>query len=79
MIVPNGLSQAQVDKNNLNTQGDLVLATRQSWYHNIGDPLYMKEQRGEVASGTWKAAVAEMKAKNPYPNGYAAPTPEVAM
>jgi hypothetical protein len=39
-------------------------------YQNELDGLYFKEQRGEVPVGTWKQAVADMKAKNQYPEGY---------
>ena len=68
-----GLKQADVDAANLKAQGDSVLATRQAWYHTIGDPMYFKEQRGEVPVGTWKQAVIDMKAANPYPAGYVPP------
>ena len=66
-----GLKQADVDAANLKAQGDSVLATRQAWYHTISDPMYFKEQRGEIPVGTWKQAVIDMKASNPYPEGYA--------
>ena len=66
-----GLKQADVDAANLKAQGDSVLATRLQMYNNLLDGLYFKEQRGEVPVGTWKQAVIDMKASNPYPEGYA--------
>ena len=72
-----GLKQADVDAANLKAQGDSVLATRQAWYHTIGDPMYFGEQRGEktvkASKKSWKQAVADMKAANPYPAGYVPP------
>ena len=69
-MVLNGLTQAQVDADALKAKGDSVVAIRQAWYHNEGDPMYFKEQRGEVPVGSWKQAVADMKLANPYPEGY---------
>jgi hypothetical protein len=69
-----GLKQADVDALNLQAKGDSVLATRLRWYQNELDVLYFKEQRGEVPSGTWTGAVADMKAANPWPDGYTSPT-----
>ena len=68
-----GLKQADVDAANLKAQGDSVLATRSQMYNNLLDGLYFKEQRGEVPVGTWKQAVIDMKAANPYPAGYVPP------
>lgn len=34
-------------------------------YREESDPIFFKEQRGEVDSGTWAAKVAEIKAKYP--------------
>jgi hypothetical protein len=65
-----GKKQADVDADALQAKGQTVLDTRISWFHNIGDPIYMKEQRGEVPVGSWKQAVADMKASNPWPDGY---------
>ena len=70
-MVLNGLTQAQVDADSLKAKGDSVVAIRQAWFHNEGDPMYFKEQRGEVPVGSWKQAVADMKSQNPYPEGYA--------
>jgi hypothetical protein len=69
-----GLKQADVDAANLKAQGDSVLATRQAWYHTIGDGIRFKQDRGEVPAGTWEQAVADMKSSNPYPDGYVSPT-----
>jgi hypothetical protein len=70
-LVLSGLTQDEVDAQALKAKGDSVVAIRQGWFHNVGDPLYFKEQRGEVPVGSWKQAVADMKAANPYPEGYA--------
>lgn len=74
MQVPNGLTQDQVDADNLKALGDSIVALRQGWYHTIGDGIWFKEQRSEVPAGTWEQAVADMKASNPYPDGYVSPT-----
>ena len=68
-----GIKQEQVDAEALKAKGDSVLATRSQMYNNLLDGLYFKEQRGEVPVGTWKQAVIDMKAANPYPAGYVPP------
>jgi len=40
-------------------------ALRAAAYREESDPLYFKEQRGEVESGTWLAKVAEIKSRWP--------------
>lgn len=40
-------------------------ALRAAAYREESDPLYFKEQRGEVEAGTWLAKVAEIKARWP--------------
>ena len=65
-----GLKQADVDAEALKAKGDSVVASRRAMYQNELDGLYFKEQRGEVPVGTWKQAVADMKAQNQYPEGY---------
>lgn len=65
-----GIRQEQVDAEALKAKGDSVVAIRQAWFHNQGDPMYFKEQRGEVPVGSWKQAVADMKLANPYPEGW---------
>jgi hypothetical protein len=74
MQIPNGLTQAQVDADALKASGDSVVASRQAWYHTVGDGIWFKQQRGEVPEGTWETAVAVMKSDNPYPDGYTSPT-----
>jgi hypothetical protein len=70
MQIPNGLTKEQVAAKDLQSLGDGVLFTRQDWYRKIGDGIFMKEQRGEIPVGTWKQAVVDMKAQNPWPSGY---------
>jgi hypothetical protein len=67
-----GLTQTQVDANSLQALGDAVNAARLSWYRDVGDGMWFKEQRGEIAAGTWLRAVEELKKENPWPHGYAA-------
>ena len=69
-----GIRQEQVDAEALKAKGDSVVASRQGWYHTIGDGIWFKQQRGEVPDGTWEQAVAGMKSDNPYPDGYTSPT-----
>ena len=71
MVLLTGKTQAEVDADALKAKGDSVVAIRQAWFHNQGDPMYFKEQRGEVPVGSWKQAVADMRLANPYPEGYA--------
>lgn len=40
-------------------------ALRAQAYRDESDPLFFKEQRGEVPPGTWLAKVAEIKARWP--------------
>jgi hypothetical protein len=40
-------------------------ALRAAAYRAESDPIFFKEQRGEVAAGTWLAKVAEIKARWP--------------
>ena len=65
-----GIRQEQVDAEALKAKVDSVVASRRAMYQNELDGLYFKEQRGEVPVGTWKQAVADMKAQNQYPEGY---------
>jgi hypothetical protein len=69
-----GQTQAQADADALKELGDSVVASRLAWYHTVGDGIWFKQQRGEVPPGTWEQAVADMKADNPYPDGYVSPT-----
>ena len=66
-----GIKQEQVDAIGLQNAGNTILSIRKEWYRSTGDGIFMKEQRGEVPVGTWKQAVIDMKASNPYPEGYA--------
>jgi hypothetical protein len=72
-----GIRQEQVDAEALTAKGQSVLDARISWYHTVGDGIWFKEQRGEVPPGTWEQAVTDMKASNPYPDGYTSPTKAV--
>jgi len=36
-------------------------------YEKQSDPLYFKWQRGDATEAEWRAAVAKVKADNPYP------------
>lgn len=54
----------QVDYNN---QVALVEAARLTAYEQQSDPLYFKWQRGDATEAEWRAAVAKVKADNPYP------------
>jgi hypothetical protein len=40
-------------------------ALRAAAYRTESDPIFFKEQRGEVEAGTWLAKVAEIKARWP--------------
>lgn len=44
-----------------------VEAARLSAYEQQSDPLYFKWQRGDATEAEWRAAVAKVKADNPYP------------
>ena len=41
---------------------------RASAYQAEADPLFFKSQRGEATTAEWKAKVAEIKARYPYPD-----------
>jgi hypothetical protein len=44
-----------------------VEAARLAAYEQQSDPLYFKWQRGDATEAEWRAAVAKVKADNPYP------------
>jgi hypothetical protein len=44
-----------------------VEAARLAAYEQTSDPLYFKWQRGDGTQEEWLAAVAKVKADNPYP------------
>jgi hypothetical protein len=46
---------------------DQVEAARLYAYEQTSDPLYFKWQRGDATEAEWLAAVAQVKADNPYP------------
>jgi hypothetical protein len=54
----------QVDYDN---QVAIVEQNRLSAYEKQSDPLYFKWQRGDATEAEWRAAVAKVKADNPYP------------
>jgi hypothetical protein len=54
----------QVDYAN---QCAVVEAARLIAYEQTSDPLYFKWQRGDATEAEWLAAVAKVKADNPYP------------
>lgn len=54
----------QIDYNN---QVAVVEAARLLAYEQQSDPLYFKWQRGDATEAEWRAAVAKVKADNPYP------------
>lgn len=49
------------------TQCAAVEAARLAAYEQTSDPLYFKWQRGDATQIEWRAAVAKVKADNPYP------------
>ena len=56
---------SQVDYAN---QCATVEAARLLAYEQTSDPLYFKWQRGDATEAEWLAAVAQVKADNPYPS-----------
>ena len=40
-------------------------SARRSAYQEESDPLFFKEKRGEIETGTWAAKVAEIRARFP--------------
>lgn len=44
-----------------------VESARLTAYEQQSDPLYFKWQRGDATEAEWRAAVAKVKADNPYP------------
>lgn len=64
-------SQAELDalwpQVNYDNQVTAVEAARLTAYEQQSDPLYFKWQRGDATEAEWRAAVAKIKADNPYP------------
>lgn len=64
-------TQSELDalwpKIDYDNQCAIVEANRLSAYEKQSDPLYFKWQRGDATEAEWRAAVAKVKADNPYP------------
>lgn len=64
-------TQAELDaawpQVNYDNQVAAVEAARLVAYEQQSDPLYFKWQRGDATEAEWRAAVAKVKADNPYP------------
>ena len=64
-------TQAELDALWPQVQYELQVATveqaRLVAYEQQSDPLYFKWQRGDATEAEWRAAVAKVKADNPYP------------
>lgn len=64
-------TQAELDAQwpqvNYDNQVAAVEAARLAAYEQQSDPLYFKWQRGDATEAEWRAAVAKVKADNPYP------------
>lgn len=64
-------TQAELDAQwpqvNYDNQIAAVEAARLAAYEQQSDPLYFKWQRGDATEAEWRAAVAKVKADNPYP------------
>ena len=65
-------TQAELDaawpQVNYDNQCAIVEAARLTAYEQQSDPLYFKWQRGDATEAEWRAAVAKVKADNPYPS-----------
>lgn len=64
-------TQAELDaawpQVNYDSQVAVVEAARLAAYEKQSDPLFFKWQRGDATEAEWRAAVAKVKADNPYP------------
>lgn len=64
-------TQAELDalwpQVNYDNQVAAVEVARLTAYEQQSDPLYFKWQRGDATEAEWRAAVAKVKADNPYP------------
>ena len=49
----------------IDAKNEEIDTARRAAYVAESDPLFFKEQRGEVDAGTWAAKVAEIKARYP--------------
>jgi hypothetical protein len=49
------------------TQVEAVNAQRLSAYQNESDPIFFEYQRGENTEEAWKAKIAEIQARYPFP------------
>lgn len=63
------ITDAEADSiRDANTPHPDYSAMRAQAYRDESDPLFFKEQRGEVPAGTWIAKVTEIKARWPLAN-----------
>jgi hypothetical protein len=58
---------AQWPKVDYNNQYAQVETTRRTQYETQSDGIYFAWQRGDATEAEWRAAVAKVKADNPYP------------
>ena len=64
-------TQAELDAQwptvDYNDQYNTVETTRRTQYEAQSDGIYFAWQRGDATEAEWRAAVAKVKADNPYP------------
>ena len=64
-------TQAELDaawpKVNYDNQVAAVEHARLIAYEQTSDPIFFEWQRGDATEAEWRAAVAKVKAENPYP------------
>ena len=64
-------TQAELDTQwptvDYNNQYNAVETTRRTQYETQSDGIYFAWQRGDATEAEWRAAVAKVKADNPYP------------
>ena len=64
-------TQAELDaawpKVDYDNQIAAVEQARLTAYEQQSDPIFFKWQRGDATEAEWRAAVAKVKAENPYP------------
>ncbi len=56
-----------VPANALPPTPELIAALRRAAYQERSDPLFFKEQRGEVPPGAWRAEIEAIRAEFPAP------------
>lgn len=65
-MTPEEIAEVTSGAPSISEQNNQIRLMREVAFKNEADPLYFKEQRGEVPEGTWQAKISEIRSNLPY-------------